>query len=516
MIMIKQDVIEEHPLDQPAPWVSNTVLSPKDDGSVRVTMDARNVNKAIQSSNFPIPKHEDIKAKLSGAKVFSKMDLKSAFWQIELDENSRYLTVFHANNKLYRYKRLTMGLSSSQGELNVALRPVFAHIENVHVIHDNLVVATITDQEHEETIRQCMEAISKAGLSLNPPKCFFGKKEISFWGMIFGADGVKPDPAKVEALDYITAPTCKEELISFLCMMQSNADFIPNFSKKSAPLRVLTKGRIHFKWKDKHQQCFEDLIQSFKQDTLLRYFDMSKPIYVFTDAHISGLGAMLGQGESMEKVKPIAFASRATNLAERNYPQLDLEAMGVDFGLRRFRKYVVGTPDPISIVTDHKPLCPIFNGRRKGSIRTEKIKMRHQDVRFQGFYQKGKLNQTDFVSRRGKPLKEIPVDEQNDLNNLLYMLHITPVMDQISISTISSETQLDQILNQLVKIVKEGRTWIPKTADTELKKFQQILPEITLTSNKIILKAERLVLPKSLQNTAIELAQRQSSRAVRH
>ena len=511
--MIKQDVIEEHPLDQPAPWVSNSVLSPKEDGSVRVTMDARNVNKAIQSSNFPIPNHEDIKAKLSGAKIFSKMDLKSAFWQIELDEKSRYLTVFHANGRLYRYKRLTMGLSSSQGELNVALRPVFAHIENVHVIHDDLVVATVTNDEHEEAIRHVMEALSKAGLTLNPPKCFFGKKEISFWGMIFGEDGVKPDPAKVEALEHITAPESKEELISFLCMMQSNSDFIPNFAKKSAPLRELTKARQHFKWKDKHQHCFDDLIQSFKQDALLRYFDMTKPIYIFTDAHVSGLGAMLGQGESIANVKPIAFASRATNPAERNYPQLDLEAMGLDFGLRRFRKYVVGTQEPVNLITDHKPLCSIFNGKRKGSIRTEKIKMRHQDVRFQVLYQKGKLNQTDFVSRRGKPLKEIPLDEQNelnDLNNLLYMLHTTPVMDQISISAISTETQSDPVLSKLVKIIKDGQTWIPKDANTELKKFQQILPELTLTANQIILKAERIVLPKNLQTLAIELAHRGS------
>ena len=210
---------------------------------------------------------------------------------------------------------------------------------------------------------------------------------------------------------------------------------------------------------------------------------MSKPIYVFSDAHISGLGAMLAQGDNISTAKPVAFASRTTSPAERNYPQLDLEAMGVDFGLRRFRKYVVGAPDPISVVTDHKPLCPIFNGRSKGSIRTEKIKMRHQDVRFNVFYQKGKLNQTDFVSRRGKPLHKIPVDEQNelnDLNNLLYMLHTTPIIDHISIATISTETQSDHILKELTKIIEKGQTWIPKTADTKLNKFQQILPELTL------------------------------------
>ena len=86
-----------------------------------MTLDACNVNKAILPTNHPIPRHEDINAKLVECNIFSKMDLKSAFWQIELDDSSRYLTVFHTNDKLFRYKRLTMGLKLSQGELNVAL-----------------------------------------------------------------------------------------------------------------------------------------------------------------------------------------------------------------------------------------------------------------------------------------------------------------------------------------------------------------------------------------------------------
>ena len=110
------------------------VIAPKTNGSIRMTFDARNVNKAIIPTNHPIPRHEDIKAKLAGCKWFSKMDFKSLFWQIELDESSRYLTVFHTNDKLYRYKRLTMGIKPAQGELNVALNPLFMPIENAHLI----------------------------------------------------------------------------------------------------------------------------------------------------------------------------------------------------------------------------------------------------------------------------------------------------------------------------------------------------------------------------------------------
>ena len=151
--MIKEDVIELYPEKEPAPWISNTVIAPKTDGNIRMTLDARNLNKAIMSTNLPIPRHEDVKSKLAGCKIFSKMDFKSAFWQIVIEEESRYLTVFHANDKLYRYKRLTMGLKPAQGELNTALKPVS--------------VATKIEEEHVKPIEEVMKAISNSGLTLN-------------------------------------------------------------------------------------------------------------------------------------------------------------------------------------------------------------------------------------------------------------------------------------------------------------------------------------------------------------
>ena len=230
--MVKEDVIEKHPENKPAPWISCAVIAPKPNGDIRVTLDARNVNKAVQSTNLPIPRQEDIKSKLSGARIFSKLYFKSAFWQIKLDPESRYLTVFHASGTLYRYKRLTMGLKPAQGELSVALKSIFAHILQAHLIHDDLIIATKTHEEHKEAVLQVMQAISNSGLTLNPEKCSFGEKQIKFWGMLIDKDDVRPDPSKAEALDYISSPTSKVELISFICMMQSSSEFIANFFQK--------------------------------------------------------------------------------------------------------------------------------------------------------------------------------------------------------------------------------------------------------------------------------------------
>ena len=111
--------------------------------------------------------------------------------------------------------------------------------------------------------------------------------------MLIDKDGIRPGPSKVEALDHISPPTNKKELISFLCMIQSNSEFIANFSKKSAVLRELSKSKTKFEWKKEHEECFLALLKKFQQDVLLRYFDMTKPTFIFVEAHVTGLVVML-------------------------------------------------------------------------------------------------------------------------------------------------------------------------------------------------------------------------------
>ena len=120
--------------------------------------------------------------------------------------------------------------------------------------------------------------------------------------------------------------------------MQSNSEFMAHFSKKSAVLQELSKSKIIFKCEKEHEECLLALLKEFRQDVLLWYFE-TKPTFTFVDVHITGLGAMLAQGDDITSAKPVTFASRITSQAESRYPQLDLEAMSIDFGLRRFRLY---------------------------------------------------------------------------------------------------------------------------------------------------------------------------------
>ena len=164
--MIKESVIEEHPPNKSGPWVSCAVIVPKSGSSLPITLDARNLKKALLFDNYPTPHQEDIGAQSPGRNFFSKLDFKSAFWQIEVNTEPRALTVFHANNKPCRYTRLIMGVEPAQSELNAAFKPSFRDIPNVYLIHNNLIIATKNIEEHLKAIREVMESSNEKILPL--------------------------------------------------------------------------------------------------------------------------------------------------------------------------------------------------------------------------------------------------------------------------------------------------------------------------------------------------------------
>ena len=498
-------IVEVH--EGPAPWISNIRLAPRPDGGVRPTLDMREPNKAIQGTGLPIPRAEDIRRGLAGCSLFTKLDFKTAFHQIVLDEESRYLTVFPHKGRLKRFTRLTMGAKPASGELNKALQPVFAEIPNVHIIHDDVVIATASEEEHDKIVETVLQTLEDLGLTLNPNKCIFKKPEIPFWGMLISKDGVRPDPTKVQALRDATHPETKAELMSFLCMVQASGEFIPGLSRETANLRELTRKNARFKWSKKCQKEFNRLKELLCEDAMLAYYETSSSTYLLVDAHKTGISAILAQGSSPETARMVTCASRATTAVERHYPQLDLEALAIDFALRRFRHYIVGDPKEVTVVTDHKPLISIFRNTRRGSIRTDRIKLRHQDINYKVVYQKGGSNRADFMSRRGTKLEKVPQEwkeEAQELEKTVWFLNLSPYSEAVSLPNIIQETQKDQTLAKLVSHIRQG--YIPKGDKVELKEFANVWDSLTVSDSGLVLKGEKIVLPKTLWQLAVDKA----------
>jgi len=198
----------------------------------------------------------------------------------------------------------------------------------------------------------------------------------------------------VEAIKKMTPPRNKAEVTSLVCMLQSTGfgrDFITDLASKTKNIRRLLKKNSRFKWSDECHKEFLRIKKEFSKDILLRHYDPEKETYIEVDASREGLSALLLQGKDR---KIVAVASRSTTETERCYPQLDLESLAIDYGLRRFRFYILGGPK-VTVLTDHKPLKAIFSNTRKGSIRSDRIMLRHQDINYKVQWEKGQGNRAD-------------------------------------------------------------------------------------------------------------------------
>ena len=194
--------------------------------------------------------------------------MKSAFHKLTLEEESRFATVFHANGRLMRYKKLTMGNLIASGELSNALRPHFTDIKHVNLIQDNIIIAAPTTEEHYLAVEAILRKALHISITFNPEKCIFDAPEVPFWGVIVSKDGIIPDPEKVEALRNADRSCSEEELVSFLSMLQSNSEFILCLAVEAYNLRQLTKKHCKFKWTDTHQKEFEKLKGLFHEKML--------------------------------------------------------------------------------------------------------------------------------------------------------------------------------------------------------------------------------------------------------
>ena len=222
--MVDQDIIE--PVTGPVEWCSNPVIVPKPNSDdIRITVDLRAVNKSLQDTHKPIPSVEALKTTFHSKTIFSKMDFRSAFSQIEIEEKSRKFLVFRVENQLFQYKRMTMGLLPASGEFMNAIAPQFDDIKQVTMIHDDVIISGETQEDHDEGVRAFLQRTSDLNLTLNESKCIISKHEVSFWGLIISKNGIKPNPLKIKTLEQQTRPQNKDELISFLAMVRSNTDF---------------------------------------------------------------------------------------------------------------------------------------------------------------------------------------------------------------------------------------------------------------------------------------------------
>lgn len=375
--LLEMDIIEK--VTRPTSWVSPLVPIIKDNGELRLCIDMRRANNAIQRLNHPLPIFEDFSPRFRNAQYFTILDIKQAFHQVELDENCRDITTFITNWGLYRYKRLLFGVNCAPELFQNLMESILAGCKNTVVFIDDIMVFGSTEEEHDAALKETLKALNQHGVLLNDYKCQFKQQETVFLGHKLSAEGIAPADEKVKSILQFRAPETKEELRSFLGLVTYVSKFIPDLATINYPLRTLLKREATFDWKPEHQKSFEELKMRIGSVSHLGYFDPNDRTLVVTDASGVGLGAVLIQFKGNQP-RVICYASKSLSETEKKYPIIEKEALGIVWAIERFRTYLMGIT--FELETDHRPLETLFSPTSRPTARIERWILRVQAFKF--------------------------------------------------------------------------------------------------------------------------------------
>ena len=393
--LVKEDIIEEVP-SGPTEWVSPLVVVPKPDGDIRICVDMRKANEAIERERHPIPTVEEVLHELNGSTVFSKLDLKWGFHQVELDAESRRITTFITHRGLCQYKRLMFGITSAPEKYQKIVKDTLVGCKGVANIADDLIIHGCGIQEHDENLLAVLHRLKECGLTLNEKKCQFRLPKLTFFGHDLSSKGISPNEEKVAAIQNAKAPQTTAEVRSFLGLVQYCAKFLPDFAQVAEPLRMLTRKDQQFVWGDVQQKSFQKLKDLLIRAETLAYFRNECRTRIVADAGPTGIGAVLTQlQDGMWRV--VSYASRNLTDVERRYSQTEKEGLALVWACERFQLYVFGRE--FELETDHKPLQYIYNKSSKPSARMERWVLRLQAYNFNVIYRPGKTNIADALTR---------------------------------------------------------------------------------------------------------------------
>ncbi|XP_030850192.1 uncharacterized protein K02A2.6-like [Strongylocentrotus purpuratus] len=506
----KLDVIE--PVSHtPTPWVSPiTVVQKRNREDIRICVDMRNVNKAVIRERHVMPTVDDLISALNGATTFSKMDLNSGYHQLELDEDSRQYTVFSTHAGLYRYKRLNFGVSSASEIFQHAIQATLHDLPGVLNISDDILVFGTNKAEHNARLEAVLKRLREVNLTLNQSKCVFNTDHVEYFGHVFSAKGISPDPKKVEAIQSMPAPQNVSEVRSFLGMVNYCARFIPGLASVSAPLRHLTKADSEWEWGTSQADAFAQIKQRVSQSCTMAYFNPASKTELIVDASPHGLGALLVQHDDHDNTVPVALASRALTEVEQRYSQTEREALAITWAIIHFHVYLYG--GSFVVTTDHKPLVTLFNSpTAKPPLRLERWILKLQPYDFNVQYRPGKHNPADYMSRH--PLS---TEMSSSDNECLAEAHVSfvaghAVPKTTTLSDITAATKQDPVLQVAIDALVNDN-WkdvLAHATDTksELQSLFNVRDELTVSNERdFLLRGNRIVIPQSLRQQIIDIA----------
>ncbi|KAJ9566605.1 hypothetical protein OSB04_002571 [Centaurea solstitialis] len=458
-----------------SPWGAPVLFVKKKDGTMRMCIDYRELNKVTVKNNYPLQRIDDLFDQLQGAKYFSKIDLRSGYHQLKVREEDIPKTAFRTRYGHYEFLVMSFGLTNApvafMDLMNRVCKPYLD--EFVIVFIDDILIYSKTAEEHGEHLRKVLEMLKREQLYAKFSKCEFWLKEVQFLGHIVTQEGIKVDPAKIEAIKDWESPKSPSEVRSFLGLAGYYRRFIEHFSAIATPLTALTKKDVKFEWTSTCEYAFNKLKGKLTSAPILTLPNGTDGFVVYCDASKLGLGCVLMQDGNV-----IAYASRKLKVHELNYPTHDMELATVVFALKIWRHYLYGVK--CQIYTHHKSLQYLLNQKELNMRQRRWIELL-SDYDCEILYHPGKGNVVaDALSRKGGKVKPGIVDSRMGI--VAYRISIVPdlkseIKEWQGKASKEENLKSERMVGFLDTLVMDteglkcfgNRIWVPKLGDLRKK-----------------------------------------------
>jgi len=382
-----------------SPYGAPILFARKKDGTLRMCIDYRGINRITVKDKYPLPRIDDLLDRLQGAKIFSSLDLCSAYHQVRLVPSDVPTTAFRCHMGSFEYKVLPFGLTNAPSHFQTVINSVLGGDEAGEALRkfvcvyldDILIFSKTPDEDHLRHLSVVLLRLQKHNFFVKLKKCDFNKPEVKFLGHVVSSEGVKPDPSKVQAIMHWPLPKDVSELRSFLGLANYFRKFILRYSHIAAPLTNLIKS-----WPsvlpEPALNAFSQLKAALASAPVLVMPDYDKPFEVICDASGVGLGAIL-----MQDGRVVAYESRKLSPAECNFSTTEAELLAVVHAFKVWRCYLE-VAKGVTVITDH---CPntFFSTQPILSRRQARWSEFLHQFSFNWQYRPGRINAADPLSR---------------------------------------------------------------------------------------------------------------------
>ena len=492
--------------DEPTPWVSSMLVidktkvndkrkdTPPSKDDVRICIDPRDLNKALKRPHYPMVTVEEVANRLAGAKSFTSLDACSGYWQLPVDDESSKLLTFNTPWGRYRFTRLPFGISPAPELYQREMDRLFAGVP-VEIIVDDFLVHGKDQSEVDEKMRRVLDRSREVGLKFNPKKVKLRVPEVSYVGHLFSAEGLKPDPEKIRAINDMPPPVDKEGVLRILGTVNYLDKFIEHKADIQEPISQLTQKDAAFVWKKTQQEAFNHLKSVITSAPALAYFDNTKETVLNVDASIKGLGAVI-----MQDGKPVAFGSKTLTSCERRYANIERELLAIVWGAQKFHTYVYGRR--VIVETDHKPLESIFRKPLNDApprLQRMLLKLTKYDLDVR--YVPGKQQVISDCLSRAPISDTAPATEPEDVIGINLIEDLG--FESSTLKRFKETSSNDETSRVVMEYVLKGWPSEKEQVDELAREYWSFKEELSVEDG-LLFKSDRIVVPRSLRAEVLD------------